>query len=92
MTSHNDIYLFFLHLFTNTDIILIPLDNNNLSLFAIFTFHVDGLMQERHNSIANALELRLSCTNPSIYGFNPVILHCHFSPLHVIVILYNKRY
>ena len=25
-------------------------------------------MQERRNSIANALELRLSCTNPSIYG------------------------
>ena len=24
-------------------------------------------MQERHNSIANALELRLSCTNPSTY-------------------------
>ena len=24
-------------------------------------------MQERRNSIANALELRLSCTNPSIY-------------------------
>ena len=26
----------------------------------------DGLMQERRNSIASALELRLSCTNPSI--------------------------
>ena len=26
--------------------------------------YVDGLVQERHNSIANALELRLSCTNP----------------------------
>ena len=26
---------------------------------------VDGLMQERHNSIANTLELRLSYTNPS---------------------------
>ena len=25
--------------------------------------HIDGLVQERHNSIANALELRLSCTN-----------------------------
>ena len=29
--------------------------------------HVDGLMQERRNSIANALELRLSCTNPSMF-------------------------
>ena len=26
---------------------------------------VDGLVQERRNSIANAQELRLSCTNPS---------------------------
>ena len=25
---------------------------------------INGLGQERHNSIANALELRLSCTNP----------------------------
>ena len=32
----------------------------------IFTVHIDGLVQERRNSIANALELRLSCTNPSI--------------------------
>ena len=29
--------------------------------------YVDGLVQERRNSIANALELRLSCTNPSMY-------------------------
>ena len=28
---------------------------------------MDGLMQERRNSITNALELCLSCTNPSIY-------------------------
>ena len=28
--------------------------------------HNCGLVQERRNSIANALELRLSCTNPSI--------------------------
>ena len=28
---------------------------------------MDGLVQERRNSIAKALELRLSCTNPSIY-------------------------
>ena len=28
--------------------------------------YVDGLMPERYNSIANALELRLSCTSPSI--------------------------
>ena len=28
--------------------------------------YISGLMQERHNSIANALELRLSCINPRI--------------------------
>ena len=27
---------------------------------------IDGLMQERSNSIANALDLRLSCINPLI--------------------------
>ena len=30
--------------------------------------HVDGFMQERRNSIANALELRLSCTNSSMFS------------------------
>ena len=29
--------------------------------------HLDALVQERRNSIANALELRLSCTNQSVY-------------------------
>ena len=29
------------------------------------TEQIDGLMQERRNSIADALELRLFCTNPS---------------------------
>ena len=28
--------------------------------------HIDELVQERRNSIANACELRFSCTNPSI--------------------------
>ena len=28
--------------------------------------YFDGLVQDRGNTIANALELRLSCTNPSI--------------------------
>ena len=31
--------------------------------------HMDGLMQERSNSTANALELRLSCINPSIWCY-----------------------
>ena len=29
--------------------------------------YIDGLMQERRNSIANAVELRLSATNSSTY-------------------------
>ena len=29
-------------------------------------YHIDGLMQERRNSSALAMELRLSCSNPSI--------------------------
>ena len=29
------------------------------------TDHINGLVQERRNSIANAMELRLSCANPS---------------------------
>ena len=29
---------------------------------------IDGLVQKRRNSSANALELRLSCTNPSKYA------------------------
>ena len=32
--------------------------------------HINGLMQERRSSIANTLELRLSCTNLSIYSGN----------------------
>ena len=36
-----------------------------LSYAVEFNYELDGLVQERHNSIANALELRLSCTNQS---------------------------
>ena len=35
--------------------------------------HLDGLVQERRNSTVNALDLHLSCTNPSIYALNSVI-------------------
>ena len=34
---------------------------------ASFDHDIDGLAQERHNSVANARGLRLSCTNPPIY-------------------------
>ena len=32
-------------------------------------FNIDGLVQERRNSRALAMELRLSCTNPSIWFY-----------------------
>ena len=37
------------------------LTDNNVSLA-----YIDGFMHERRNSIADALELHLSCANPSI--------------------------
>ena len=40
------------------------------------TPHIDELVQERRNSIANALELRLSCTNPSISCCNRWAMGC----------------
>ena len=36
-------------------------------------WNIDGLVQERRNSIANALALRLSCTDPSISTCFPVV-------------------
>ena len=35
-----------------------------------FRGNIDGLVQQRCNSIALAVELRLSCTNPSIYSWH----------------------
>ena len=44
------------------------------TVYNIFEHDVDGLMQKRCNSIANAMELHLFCTNPSMlwhqYGIN----------------------
>ena len=37
---------------------------NKLQINLISFYEIDGLVQERRNSIANAMELRLSCTNP----------------------------
>ena len=42
-------------------------DFDSLTLLTWVCSHMDGLVQEKRNSIANALELRLSCTNTSIY-------------------------
>ena len=55
----------------------IPLSNHNKPyeicifwgdvLYIIYTIHIDGLVQERCNSSALAMELHLSCINPSIW-------------------------
>ena len=37
-------------------------------------YDIDGLVQERRNSSALAMEFRLSCTNPSICEDNVIIL------------------
>ena len=38
--------------------------------------NINGLVQERRNSIVNTLELHLSCTNPSIWQFHTVSSVC----------------
>ena len=48
-------------------IVYIHATNRKHSLSPI-NFDSGGLMQERRNSIANALELRLYCTNPLIWN------------------------
>ena len=39
---------------------------NNKIIYWVLV-HLDGLMQEKRNSIVNAMELRLSCSKPSSY-------------------------
>ena len=41
-------------------------NGQQLLVFHMSNCHIYGSVQERRSSIANALELRLSCTNPSI--------------------------
>ena len=62
---------------------------------AQFGFYIDELVQERRNSSALAVELRLSCTNPSIYPADSgmviynqtqqsaVIVHHHWTAFYV---------
>ena len=37
-----------------------------LNILYVKMKHIDGIVKEKRNPISNALELRLSCTNPSI--------------------------
>ena len=43
-----------------------PLKITGIMWWILYVEYIDGLVQEKRNSIANALELRLSCTNPSL--------------------------
>ena len=43
------------------------------TLSKIVSTHTDRLVQERHNSIANALELHLSWTNPLILWYHDTV-------------------
>ena len=38
----------------------------------LYVYHIDGLVQERRNSSALALELHLSCTNPLIWNVQTI--------------------
>ena len=51
---------------------------------------VSGLTQERRNSIANALELRLSCTNPSMCWSVMVGLGYYFIWNRPQALIWNK--
>ena len=49
-------------------------------------WYIDGLVQERHNSSALAMELHLHCNNPAIYCPNQayfhqrnVLIHCYIA-------------
>ena len=49
----------------------------------IWSAYVDGVVQERRNSITNALESRLSHTKPSICGMPEIIFSFNILSLHV---------
>ena len=52
---------------------------------------IDGLVQERCNSIANAMELHLSCTNPLKYWNNTLLMQ-YTVPLRCYMELLWKSY
>ena len=52
------------------------------------SLYFDGLVQERRNSSALAMELRLSCTNPSISSHDT---ECEYHCLHLGVNYNNQK-
>ena len=57
----------YLLIWVNTSFLITSAERMQSNLKDIDYYQIDGLEQERRNSIANALELCLSCTNPSKY-------------------------
>ena len=53
-------------------------------------YHIDGLVQERCNSIANTLHLSLSCTNPSIC--RPIVSICDTETLAALLVFVRGIY
>ena len=73
-------------------------DNSELCWSLYKSEHnLDGSLQERHNSIANALELCLSCTNPSIICFfwkkkaTQRVRAFRFFPRHWLMFMYSPN-
>ena len=57
----------------------LPASSVKVHIAGMHTDHADGLVQERRNAIANALELRLSCTNTSMCRSKILIWICYVS-------------
>ena len=55
-----------------------------------FRHRIDGLIQEIRNSIANALELRLSCINPSKSLSEPILAYCWQGPWKQISVKFES--
>ena len=53
------------------------IEESSACRFSHLRIHIDGLVQERRNSSALAMELRLYCTNPSIYKPARDNCYCH---------------
>ena len=52
----------------------------------VYQDDIDGLVQKKRNSIASALELRLSCTNPSTCSQNETVASIRDCSLYMIII------
>ena len=59
--------------------------NTTYNCYLELLTHTDGLVQERCNSSALAMELLLSCTNPSIWWWQPIPFLWYPQVVHSIV-------